>query len=73
MVHLTKQLQERVRDEVRQSPLIEGEIRRLVGCGDLHIALASTEVLEGYDAFCALVIDDINHQLWRKISAMSMN
>lgn len=53
---------ERLRDEVRQQPLEQGEIRRIKGLGNLYMALVTTEVdSTKYKEMYSLFIDDVEY------------
>jgi hypothetical protein len=55
---LTSVFVERLRDEVRQAPLREQEIRRVVGLGSHHLAAVGTDLgAQGFAAMFTLTFD----------------
>ena len=67
MLVLSREMQVRIRDEVRLSPLAEGEVRRLTGLGEMYVSLKNTEVetTTTYTHLFDLAIDDIPHCFYR--------
>lgn len=67
---LGKQIAERLRDEVRQKPLEPNEIRRIVGMGEMYIALQENCVdLKIYTPIYSLEFDKVCYQVYSKLPA----
>jgi hypothetical protein len=63
-IRLTPALVTRFRDEMREHPLREGEIRRLMGLGRHDIASASTDIgAPGFARLYSLTIDGLPYQV----------
>jgi len=59
-IQITSVLATRLRDEMREHPLHDGEIRRLVGLGRHHIARASTDIAaQGFARLYSVSIDGL--------------
>lgn len=67
MMELSKELQVRIRDEIRVVPLGVGEIRRLVGLGEMYVSDPVTHI-DGlkYIHLFDLLIDTIRYRFYRK-------
>jgi hypothetical protein len=56
---------ERIRDEMRNDPMQEGEIRRVKGLGNLFVAISSTSVeAQEYTRIYTLFIDDVEYSFY---------
>lgn len=59
-IWLTPVLVRRLRDELRDQPLREGEIRRVVGLGRWYLAAADTDLsAHGFDRLLTLTVDGV--------------
>ncbi|NDP47501.1 MAG: hypothetical protein GZ085_03750 [Sulfuriferula multivorans] len=67
---LSTSLAIRLRDDIRKTPLLENEIRRIQGMGGHYIALESADVSEHEFALLfRLSIDEVQYSVYYKTQA----
>ena len=65
-MRITPQYAERMKKLVREEPLSEGELRRVVGLGETHIALSDTPVDEPYYFVFSAKIYGVSYSIYFK-------
>tara|TARA_B100000508_G_scaffold137106_1_gene130999 strand:+ start:976 stop:1242 length:267 start_codon:yes stop_codon:yes gene_type:complete len=69
IMQLTSAHAERLRDNLRDNPLNEGEIRRVEGAGEQYIARKGDDAVDDteHTKTITVEIDGVSHQLYTKL------
>ena len=71
-MQLNKRSVEKLRDSIKKNPLDKDEIRRIVGAGQMYVALSANSLKEDeYIELFVLSFNEVHHTFYKKIPKSS--
>lgn len=72
-MQISKQLQVKIRDSIREKILDTDELRRVEGVGEMYISRATDQQRPGFDVMFTVLVDSAEYRLQRRSGPLSIN